>query len=127
MPVTYPSDAQLDASGNVVVAGYTNSGYVVAVSPSGSLLWCYGPASGPGRLGYPSLAVPLPNGLVAVNDDFRARVVIIDPKTGQIVWQYGTTGWPGRALDRLYQPDGINLIPPGMLARTLAPPGSHAQ
>ena len=46
-------------------------------------------------LNHPSLAERLPNGLIAVNDDYRDRVVIIDPQTSRIVWQYGITGEPG--------------------------------
>ena len=43
VPVAYPSDAQLDAQGNVVVCDYSNPGAVVAVTPQGTLLWRYGP------------------------------------------------------------------------------------
>ena len=57
VPVHYPSDAQLNSDGNVVVADYNNPGAVVIVSPAGKLLWRYGPTSGAGRLDHPSLAV----------------------------------------------------------------------
>ena len=82
----------------------------------GRVLWRYGPRSGPGRLDHPSLAIELPNGLVAVNDDFRHRVVIIDPKTNKIVWQYGHTDRHGRADGYLFTPDGIDLIPASVAA-----------
>jgi len=36
-------------------------------------------------LDHPSLAERLPNGLIGVNDDYRHRVVLIDPKTKRIV------------------------------------------
>jgi hypothetical protein len=51
---------------------------------------------------------------VAVNDDFRHRVVIIDPKTNRIVWQYGHTDRHGRPDGYLFTPDGIDLIPPAV-------------
>lgn len=114
VPAIYPSDAQLDANGNIVLADYANPGAVLAVSPKGKLLWRYAPASGPGRLDHPSLATPLPDGTVAVNDDFRNRMVVIDPKTMKIVWQYGHTGVPGRGPGYLAQPDGHEPIPAGV-------------
>ena len=45
-------------------------------------------------LNHPSLAERLPR-LHRRHDDYRARVVIIDPRTRKIVWQYGHTGEPG--------------------------------
>jgi len=113
VPVVYPSDAQLDPNGNVIVADYTNPGAVVAVTPAGRLLWRYGPKTGPGRLDHPSLAVPRPDGTVVLNDDFRDRVILIDPLTGLILWQYGVTGVPGTGPNHLSIPDGLNEVPPG--------------
>jgi hypothetical protein len=115
VPTLYPSDAQLDTNGDVVVADYSSPGAVVAVSPSGHLVWRYGPTSGTGRLDHPSLAVPLPNGLVILNDDFRHRVLLLDPLSGRIVWQYGRSDAAGRSSDQLNTPDGINLVPPGSI------------
>ena len=115
VPTVYPSDAQLDPAGNVVVADYSSPGAVVAVTPQGRLLWRYGPKSGPGRLDHPSLAVPRPDGTVVLNDDFRDRVILIDPKRGTILWQYGTTDVPGTGPNHLYIPDGINQLPAGLV------------
>ncbi|MFI5260927.1 MAG: hypothetical protein ACHQZR_00065 [Candidatus Limnocylindrales bacterium] len=115
VPVSYPSDAQLDAAGNVIVADYSAPGAVVKMSPTGHLLWLYGPRTGPGRLDHPSLAVPLPDGTILLNDDFRHRVIIIDPRTDAIVWQYGRSDAPGRSSGRLNTPDGINLVPAGSI------------
>ena len=56
--------------------------------------------------------MPLPNGLVAVNDDYHHRVVLIDPRTDRIVWQYGT-GSPGSGPGQLSFPDGMDLMLPG--------------
>ena len=117
VPTKYPSDAQLDANGDVVVADYSSPGAVVAVSPTGHLVWRYGPTSGVGRLDHPSLAVPLPNGLVILNDDFRHRVLLLDPLSGRIVWQYGHTGVPGRGPGYLFIPDGLDpLVPTNLQA-----------
>lgn len=113
VPVAYPSDAQLDANGNVVVADFSTHGQVVAVTPAGRLLWRYGPTSGPGRLDHPSLATPLPGGLVSINDDFRHRMIVVDPTSGRIVWQYGHTDQPGRAAGYLDTPDGHQPLPVG--------------
>ena len=51
--------------------------------------------SGDAMLKKPSLAERLPNGLIMVNDDYRNRVVVIDPATDSIVWQYGITDVSG--------------------------------
>jgi len=114
VPLFYPSDAQLDANGNVVVADYHSPGAVIGISPKGKLLWRYGPKSGPGRLDHPSLATPLPNGLVSINDDDRQRIVVIDPRTLRIVWQYGHTDRAGTAPGYLSDPDGHQPMPPGI-------------
>ena len=111
VPITYPSDAQLDENGNIVVAGFTDPGTVVGVSPDGTLLWKYAPKSGPGMLNHPSLAMPLGNGLVSLNDDDRNRIVVIDTKTLQIVWQYGVTDKASADVGFLSDPDGHEPVP----------------
>jgi len=115
VPVRYPSDAQLDADGNVVVVDYSNPGAILRVSPKGRVLWRYGPRSGRGRLDHPSLAVPLADGTIALNDDFRNRVIVVDPRTNRIVWQFGRTDLGGRGPGLLFTPDGIGIIPEGTL------------
>ena len=114
VPVHYPSDAQLNSDGNVVVADYSNPGAVVIVSPAGRLLWRYAPTSGAGRLDYPSLATPLPDGTIVIDDDFRHRLVIVDPATNKIVWQYGVTDQPGSGAKHLDVPDGHQPLPPSI-------------
>ena len=118
VPVAYPSDAQLDANGNVVVVDYSTHGKVVSVDPTGKVLWTYGPRSGPGALNHPSLATPLANGLVSVNDDFRHRVVVFDPATGRIVWQFGHTDRHGTSSGYLNTPDGHQPLPPGTFGQS---------
>jgi len=64
-------------------------------------------------LDHPSLAEQLPNGFIATNDDYRDRVVIINPHTRRIVWQYGRTDSPGTGPNHLVTPDGFDLLAPG--------------
>ena len=78
-------------------------------------MWRYRPPSGSGMLDHPSLAERLPNGLIAVNDDYRHRVVFIDPATSTIVWQYGQTDVPGSAAGLLNIPDDIRALTPSGL------------
>ena len=52
----------------------------------------------------PSLAEQLPNGLIMANDDYRNRVVVIDPRDDSIVWQYGLTDTSGTAPGMLSYP-----------------------
>jgi DNA-binding beta-propeller fold protein YncE len=110
-PTSYPSDAQLLPSGNILVAGFDTPGRVDVITPSGRVVWTYGPSSGPGALDRPSLAVRWPNGLIAVTDDWHHRVVVIDPKTKRIVWQYGHFGIASAAPGYLSKPDGLDLLP----------------
>ncbi len=117
----YVSDAQLLSDGNVLVADYAgptgNSagcpavpGQVIIFNPqTGAVVWRYDVASGNGELNHPSLAEPLPNGNVILNDDYNDRIVVIDPTTNQIVWQYGVTGQAGTAPGYLNTPDGLDL------------------
>ena len=51
------------------------------------------------------------DGLVAVNDDFRDRVVLISVKRHRIVWQYGHTDVGGTARGYLHIPDGMDFLP----------------
>jgi hypothetical protein len=55
----------------------------------------------------------LPNGDIAVNDDFRDRVVVIDPRKNAIVWQYGKANEPGTGNGHLRTPDGMDFVPLG--------------
>jgi hypothetical protein len=112
-PVSYPSDPQPLSGGRILLADYAAPGAVLILDRHGKVLWRYGPASGWGELNHPSLAIMLPNGDIAVNDDYDDRVVIIDPKQRRIVWQYGHLGRPGRGGGFLRTPDGMDFIPLG--------------
>lgn len=113
--MAYPSDANFTPDGNIIVADFTTPGKIEEVSTSGQVIWSYGPASGNGELNHPSLAFMMKNGLVVANDDDNNRVIVIDPKTDQIVWQYGHTGVPGSGPGYLNDPDGMDLLPAGVI------------
>jgi hypothetical protein len=114
-PVVYPSDPQPLSGGRILLTDYnpTGAGAVLIVTRHGKVLWRYGPTSGTGELNHPSLAIMLPNGNIAVNDDYNHRVVIIDPKKNKIVWQYGHDHIPGTTAGYLNTPDGMDYIPLG--------------
>ncbi|HYZ55288.1 MAG TPA: hypothetical protein VE733_17550 [Streptosporangiaceae bacterium] len=112
--VAYPSDTNEVYPGRYLTADYTNPGQVVEFDAQGRLLWRLG------GFNQPSLALPLPNGDVLLNDDFNHRVVVVDPSMNRIVWQYGHTGISGRAPGYLKDPDGVDLAPPDSLLITHA-------
>jgi len=109
--ITYPSDTNEVGPGVYLTTSYSDPGVVEEFTSSGQVLWRYAPA-GAQALDKPSLALPLPNGDVLVNDDWNDRVIVIDPRDDQIVWQYGVTGVPGSAPGLLFKPDGVDLAPP---------------
>jgi len=112
-PVSYPSDPQPLPGQRILLADYASPGHVLIIDRRGKVLWRYGPSHGYGRMDHPSLALALPNGDVAVNDDYRHRVIVIDPRTNSIVWQYGHTDQPGSAPGYLNTPDGMDFVPAG--------------
>jgi hypothetical protein len=118
LPIAYPSDPQQLSRNRYLVADYARPGGVYEFNRAGRILWSYHPASGAGMLDHPSLAERFPGGLIAVTDDYRDRVVLIDPHTKRIVWQYGRAGHPGTGPDRLRIPDGFDLLGPSGIAPT---------
>lgn len=110
LPIAYPSDPQQLGPDRYLVADYADPGGLYEFDRAGRILWSYDPQHGRGMLDHPSLCERLPNGLIAVNDDYRDRVVIIDPATKRIVWQYGATDRPGTGPGRLRTPDGFDLL-----------------
>jgi N-acetylneuraminic acid mutarotase len=109
-PVSYPSDPQLLGPDRILLADYTRPGHALIMTSRGRVLWRYGPTSGPGELDHPSLAYRIGAGLIAINDDYRHRVVVVDIHTHRIVWQYGHTDRPGRGPGYLNTPDGLDLL-----------------
>ncbi len=112
LPISYPSDPQQIGPDRYLVADYTSPGGLFEFNRAGKILWSYQPSSGHGMLDHPSLVERFPNGDLAVNDDYRHRVVIVDPRSRKIVWQYGRTDSPGRGVDHLNTPDGFDLLSP---------------
>ncbi|MGE5282126.1 MAG: PQQ-binding-like beta-propeller repeat protein [Chloroflexota bacterium] len=112
LPIAYPSDPQQLGPDLYLVVDYARPGGIYEFNRAGKILWSYHPSSGHGMLDHPSLAERLPGGLIAVNDDYRHRIAIIDPRTRKIVWQYGRTDSPGRGHDHLNTPDGFDLLSP---------------
>lgn len=110
--VRYPSDPQQIGSDRYLVADYSKPGGLVEFDRAGRVLWTYRPLTGHDMLDHPSLAEVLPGGYIAVNDDYRHRVVIINPATKQIVWQYGHIDTPSTAPTYLNTPDGFDLLEP---------------
>jgi hypothetical protein len=110
--VSYPSDPQQIGPDRYLVADYANPGGLFEFNRAGRILWRYRPTVGPGRLNHPSLAEVLPGGFIATNDDYRNRVVIIDPRIGRIIWQYGHTDSHATRPGYLFIPDGFDLLAP---------------
>lgn len=110
--VEYPSDTNEVRPGVYLTVSYSSPGVVETFDGRGRLLWRYRPRPNDPQLDHPSLALPLPNGDVLVNDDYNDRVIVIDPRTNRVVWQYGHTGVAGRAPGYLSDPDGVDLVPP---------------
>ena len=112
--VLYPSDTNEVYPGRYLTADYSDPGQIVEFTSAGHLLWRMG------GFNQPSLALPLPNGDILLNDDFNHRVCVVDPVTNRIVWQYGHVGKSGRAPGYLNDPDGVDLVPPDSLLITHA-------
>jgi DNA-binding beta-propeller fold protein YncE len=112
--VLYPSDTNEVYPGRYLTVDYSDPGQIVEFTSTGRLLWRMG------GFNQPSLALPLPNGDILLNDDFNHRVCVVDPATNRIVWQYGHTGKSGSAPGYLDDPDGVDLVPPDSLLVTHA-------
>jgi hypothetical protein len=112
--VLYPSDSNEVYPGRYLTADYSDPGQIVEFDSVGRALWQMG------GFNQPSLALPLPNGDILLNDDFNHRVCVVDPATKRIVWQYGHTGVAGSAPGYLSDPDGVDLVPPDSLLITHA-------
>ena len=123
--VAYPSDTNEVSPGRYLTVDYSSPGSVVEFDRHGHTLWRFAP-TGSSALNKPSLALPMPNGMVLLNDDGNHRVIVVDPKTNRIVWQYGHTGVAGRTPGYLDTPDGVDLVAPytllGTHAKTLTAP-----
>jgi len=110
--VNYPSDPQQLGPNLFLMTDYDPpaEGRVLEFTRQGQVSWLYDAQSGDAMLKKPSLAERLPNGLIMVNDDYRNRVVVIDPATYSIVWQYGITDVSGTGPGLVSIPDGFDLL-----------------
>ncbi len=114
--VDYPSDPQQVGPDSYLMTDYNPpaEGRALEFTRSGTVTWLYDARFGDAMLKKPSLAERLPNGLIMLNDDYRDRVVAIDPVTDCIVWQYGLTDVPGTSAGLVSIPDGFdNLLANG--------------
>jgi hypothetical protein len=118
--IVYPSDSNQVGPNRFLTVGYTDPGKIVEFTRRGKVLWRYRPRNHAATLNHPSLALPLPNGDILINDDYDDRVLVIDPRSNRIVWQYGHRGRPGRRAGYLRIPDGVDLLPPYSLVGTHA-------
>jgi DNA-binding beta-propeller fold protein YncE len=117
--IGYPSDTNRMGPNRYLTVDYSKPGRVTVFTRSGRTVWTFR-GRGADTLDHPSLALPLPNGDIVLNDDFNHRVVVIDPRTDRIVWQYGVTGVAGRRPGYLDNPDGLDLVPPQSFLMTHA-------
>lgn len=116
--VTYPSDTNRYGPNAYLTVDYSDPGQVLLFDKSGKVLWRFRHGGARG-LSKPSLALPLPNGDIILNDDANDRVIVVDPKKNRIVWQYGHKGAPGSGPGHLNNPDGLDLLPPHSYADSL--------
>lgn len=112
--VNYPSDSNQIGPDRFLTVDYWQPGQAVVFDHTGHAVWRY-IGRGADTLNHPSLALPLPNGNIILNDDYNHRVIVIDPHTNKIVWQYGVTGVAGTSPGYLNNPDGLDLVPPNSL------------
>ena len=110
--VSVPSVPQRLADGSYLAASYVSPGAVVRLIGPGRCCGCIGPSPVPSGFYHPSLAALLPNGLIAINDDYNHRVVLVDPKTDphRVAVRHGSSRGTGRTavLSRM----GIDLLLP---------------
>ena len=112
LPIHYPSDAQQLGPDLYLVSDYAKPGAIVEFNRAGQELYRYSPQSGPGELDHPSLTELLPSGVFMTNDDYRNRMVAVDPATQALVWQYGVDDVAGTGPGMLNTPDGFDILLP---------------
>jgi N-acetylneuraminic acid mutarotase len=112
LPVGYPSDPQQIGPDLYLISDYSHPGAILEFNREGQVLYKYAPSIGLGELNQPSLTELLPSGVFMTNDDYRNRMVAVDPATQALVWQYGVPDSPGTAPGMLNTPDGFDLLLP---------------
>lgn len=112
LPVGYPSDPQQLGPDLYLLSDYSHPGGFIEFTRQGQVTYRYQPPAGQGEMNKPSLTEVLPSGVFMTNDDYRDRMVAVDPTTQALVWQYGVTDTPGTGPDFLNTPDGFDLLMP---------------
>lgn len=110
LPVGYPSDPQQLGPDLYLLSDYSHPGGFIEFTREGQVTYRYQPGAGQGEMNQPSLTEVLPSGVFMTNDDYRDRMVAVDPVTQALVWQYGVTDSPGTAPGYLNTPDGFDLL-----------------
>jgi outer membrane protein assembly factor BamB len=110
LPIGYPSDPQQLGPDLYLVSDYSHPGGFIEFTREGQVMYRYQPNSGLGEMNQPSLTELLPSGVFMTNDDYRNRMVAIDPDTQALVWQYGVPDQSGTAPGMLTIPDGFDLL-----------------
>ena len=121
LPIHYPSDPQQLGPDLYLISDYSTPGQILEFNREGQILYRYAPATGLGALDRPSLTELLPSGVFMSNDDYRNRMVAVDPDTQALVWQYGMPDKPGTAPGMLNTPDGFDLLLPDGSTPTHSP------
>ncbi len=112
LPIGYPSDPQQIGPDLYLISDYSHPGAILEFNREGQILYRYAPPSGSGELNQPSLTELLPSGVFMTNDDYRNRMVAVDPATQALVWQYGVTDTAGTSPGMLNTPDGFDVLLP---------------
>jgi len=110
LPIGYPSDPQQLGPDLYLVSDYSHPGGFIEFTREGQVTYRYEPSSGLGEMNQPSLTELFPSGVFMSNDDYRNRMVAIDPDTQALVWQYGVPDQSGTAPGMLSIPDGFDLL-----------------
>jgi hypothetical protein len=110
LPVGYPSDPQQLGPDLYLLSDYSHPGGFIEFTREGQVTYRYQPPAGQGEMFKPSLTELLPSGVFMTNDDYRDRMVAVDPTTQALVWQYGVTDTPGTGPGFLNTPDGFDLL-----------------
>jgi outer membrane protein assembly factor BamB len=118
LPISYPSDPQQLGANLYLLADYAKPGEMLEFNRQGQIVYRYAVSTGQGALNHPSLAEMLPSGVIMANDDYRNRMVAIDPSTGALVWQYGVNDQAGTGPGLLNTPDGFDILQPNGVTPT---------
>jgi hypothetical protein len=110
LAISYPSDPQQLGPDLYLCADYSDPGGIVEFNRAGQILYSYRATSGINRLNQPSLVEQLPSGVFMANDDYRDRMMAIDPTTQALVWNYGQPDVAGTAPGLLNTPDGFDIL-----------------